>query len=69
MVLLGVNEPKGARLLFSRGENVDHHMGNLLKEIVGKLGGRGGGAPNSAQGMVAEAGQLEKALERAQKEI
>ncbi len=39
-----------AQLIFACSANLDLNMGALLKEAVGKLGGRGGGQPAFAQG-------------------
>jgi alanyl-tRNA synthetase len=40
-------------------------MGELLKEAVALLGGKGGGAPDLAQGGGPEGGRLEAALDAA----
>jgi len=49
VVLMGTSAEK-AQLIFARSADLDFNMGALLKEAVGKLGGRGGGQPNFAQG-------------------
>jgi alanyl-tRNA synthetase len=49
VVLMGTTGEK-AQLLFARSADLTFNMGALLKEAVGKLGGRGGGQPNFAQG-------------------
>jgi alanyl-tRNA synthetase len=47
--LLGIPGEK-VMLFFARSENVPHDMGKLLKDMLAKLGGRGGGQPAFAQG-------------------
>ena len=39
------------------------HAGNVLKSIVGLMGGKGGGRPDSAQGAVSSLDNLKSALE------
>jgi len=48
-VLMGTSGEK-AQLIFARSADLTFNMGALLKDAVGKLGGRGGGQPNFAQG-------------------
>jgi alanyl-tRNA synthetase len=49
VVLMGTSGEK-AQLIFARSADLDFNMGALLKDAVGKLGGRGGGQPTFAQG-------------------
>lgn len=49
VVLMGTAGEK-AQLIFARSADLTFNMGALLKEAVGKLGGRGGGQPAFAQG-------------------
>jgi len=49
IALLGVAGQK-ATLFFARSSNLNHDMGTLLRETLAKLGGRGGGQPEFAQG-------------------
>jgi alanyl-tRNA synthetase len=42
-----------------------YHAGNLVKEIAGKVGGRGGGRPNAAQAGLPDSDAARKALELA----
>ena len=49
VVLMGTSGEK-AQLIFARSADLDFNMGELLKDAVGKLGGRGGGQPAFAQG-------------------
>ena len=51
VVLLAVTEPKGIRLVCSRSDDLSGVDANrVLREVVGALGGRGGGQPTLAQG-------------------
>ena len=49
VVLMGTSGEK-AQLIFARSADLAFNMGALLKDAVGKLGGRGGGQPAFAQG-------------------
>ncbi len=49
VVLMGTAGEK-TQLVFARSADLAFNMGALLKEAVGKLGGRGGGQPAFAQG-------------------
>jgi len=49
VVLMGTSGEK-SQLIFARSADLAFNMGALLKEAAGKLGGRGGGQPNFAQG-------------------
>lgn len=64
VILLGTAGEK-AQFVFARSPDLDFHMGNLLKDAVGKLGGRGGGQPTFAQGggMVASLDQIKGVIE------
>lgn len=64
VALLGVPGDK-AQLMFARSADLTFDMGALLKEAVGKLGGRGGGQPTFAQGggVKADSGQLEAIIQ------
>ncbi len=48
-LLAGVHDEK-VTILFARGEAVDLHMGNLLRQALQQFGGGGGGRPELAQG-------------------
>jgi alanyl-tRNA synthetase len=50
-------------LVFAQSKGMPFDMGALLKETVAKLGGRGGGAKDMAQGGVSHSDGLETALE------
>ena len=63
--LLGAVEDGKGYLCFARPKGPGPSMGELLKEAVALLGGKGGGAPDLAQGGGPEAGRLEAALDQA----
>lgn len=64
VVLGGAKDGKVALLVSFSGEAVKRgaHAGNLLKEIAPKVGGKGGGKPDMAQGGGSDAGKLDEAL-------
>jgi alanyl-tRNA synthetase len=59
--LLATESPQPA-LVFAQSAGQPHDMGALLKEIVVKLGGRGGGTKDLAQGGVPQSAGLADAL-------
>lgn len=61
VALLGVSG-ETARLCFARAEGLPWDMAALVREAAQRLGGRGGGRPDDAQGGGPEAGKLEEAL-------
>lgn len=63
--LLGAVEDGRGLLCFARPKGPGPAMGELLKEAVALLGGKGGGAPDLAQGGGPEAARLEAALDAA----
>ncbi|HET9555283.1 MAG TPA: alanyl-tRNA editing protein [Anaeromyxobacteraceae bacterium] len=63
--LLGAVEEGRAYLCFARPKGPGASMGDLLREAVAVVGGKGGGAPDLAQGSGPEAGKLEAALDAA----
>lgn len=63
--LLGAVEDGKGYLCFARPRGPGPSMGDLLKEAVGRLGGRGGGAPELAQGGGPDGARLEEALDAA----
>ncbi len=66
VVLLGTAGEK-AQLVFARSADLTFNMGALLKEAAAKLGGRGGGQPNFAQGggIAATLDQIKNVIEAA----
>jgi alanyl-tRNA synthetase len=66
VVLIGTAGEK-AQLIFARSADLAFNMGALLKEAVGKLGGRGGGQPAFAQGggVTATLEQIKSVIEAA----
>jgi alanyl-tRNA synthetase len=67
-LLGGVEAGKGA-LCFARPKGPGPSMGDLLKEAVALLGGKGGGAPELAQGGGPDGGQVEAALRLAEERL
>ena len=61
IALLASTSPQPA-LIFAQSSGQPHDMGALLKETMTKLGGRGGGSKDMAQGGVPSADGLEDAL-------
>jgi alanyl-tRNA synthetase len=64
VALLATTSPQPA-VVFAQSAGQPYDMGALLKEILAKLGGRGGGSKDLAQGGVAQAQGLEGALRAA----
>lgn len=64
VALLAARENDGAKLVFARSSNLKLDMNSLLKAACEKLGGRGGGKPDFAQGG-GRLEELEAALESA----
>ncbi len=70
IALLGVQDGLEARLLFQRhAKLVSPAMGELMKRVLTRLEGRGGGSPTAAQGILANHEQLNAALETAFQEL
>jgi alanyl-tRNA synthetase len=61
IALLATTSPQPA-LVFAQSKGQPHDMGALLKEAVTKLGGRGGGSKDMAQGGVGNASGLKDEL-------
>ena len=53
-------------LLFTRSDDVDLHMGNLLRDALVASGGNGGGRPDYAQGGAPDPAVGEEVLRHAQ---
>jgi len=58
----------GARLVATSGTPAVN-AADLVREVCGLLGGKGGGKPNLAQGAGPDASRLEEALEQGRKMI
>lgn len=56
-------------LVFAQSKGMSFDVGVLLKEILGKLGGRGGGTKDMAQGGAPKAEGLETALDEAAQKV
>jgi alanyl-tRNA synthetase len=65
VVLLGSSGVKRSALLFARSADVDADMAAWLRQAAERLGGKGGGGPDMAQGGggPADASQVQAALE------
>lgn len=68
VALLGAGAAQAA-LVFAQSPGGKHDMGALMKEAMAKLGGRGGGNKDMAQGGVSEAGKLQGAVDEAKGKI
>jgi alanyl-tRNA synthetase len=64
VALLATESPQPA-VVFAQSPGQPHDMGKLLKETLTKLGGRGGGTKDLAQGGVPQSAGLEAALAEA----
>jgi alanyl-tRNA synthetase len=62
IALLGVCEPDAARLIFGRSSDLSLNMSDVLRSVCLRFDGRGGGAPDFAQGAIRESHRLEEAL-------
>jgi alanyl-tRNA synthetase len=64
VVLGGTRDGKVALLVSMPGELIERgaHAGNLLKELAPKVGGKGGGKPDMAQGGGSDVAKLPEAL-------
>jgi alanyl-tRNA synthetase len=60
--LLGGVEGGRAHLCFARARGSGAHLGEVLRESAGLVGGKGGGAPDLAQGSGPDVGRLDEAL-------
>jgi alanyl-tRNA synthetase len=62
IALLAAREVEMARLVFARSTDVSADMNRLMKVACEKLGGRGGGKPDFAQGGGPKVDELEKTI-------
>jgi len=65
VALLGAVEEGRAHLAFARPKGQGPHLGELLKAAAAAIGGKGGGAPDTAQGSGPDAAKLDAALDAA----
>lgn len=65
LVLFGVKGEK-AQVVFGRSEQVNVNVNDLLKEVIGLIGGTGGGNAKSAQGGGTELHNLESLIQSAE---
>jgi alanyl-tRNA synthetase len=63
--LLGAAGEGGAVLCFARPKGAGPHLGEMLRQAAALVGGKGGGAPDLAQGGGPEVGRLGEALDGA----
>jgi alanyl-tRNA synthetase len=68
VALLGAGAGQAA-LVFAQSPGLPNDMGALMKEAMTKLGARGGGNKDMAQGGVPEAGELQSAVEEAKSRV
>ncbi len=64
IALLAITSPQPS-LVFAQSPGQPHDMGGLMKQTLSKLGGRGGGSKDMAQGGVPNAAGIESALQEA----
>jgi alanyl-tRNA synthetase len=69
IALLGAVEEGRAHLGFTRPRGEGPHLGQALQAAVALLGGKGGGAPDAAQGSGPAIGMLEAALGEAARRV
>ncbi|MFL5301742.1 MAG: DHHA1 domain-containing protein [Anaeromyxobacteraceae bacterium] len=69
VALLGAVENGRAHLAFARPKGSGPHLGELVRSAAAFLGGKGGGAPDAAQGSGPEPARLEAALDEAARAI
>jgi len=56
-------------LLFAQHPSLGKDMNALLKQVLEKVGGKGGGTRDFARGKLANASQVERALALAREEL
>jgi alanyl-tRNA synthetase len=61
-VLFGVREAATARLIFARSADLATNMSELIRSVCQQFDGRGGGAPDLAQGAIKDGQRLDRAI-------
>lgn len=69
VALLGAIEDGRAHLAFARPKGPGPHLGEVLRAAATALGGKGGGAPDAAQGSGPDVAKLEAALDAARASV
>ncbi|RME65679.1 MAG: hypothetical protein D6790_01480, partial [Caldilineae bacterium] len=69
VALLGCEQTGKGTVVFARTPDVDLHMGQLLRHVLGQFGGGGGGHPELAQGGGVAGAVLEELLKTALEQV
>jgi alanyl-tRNA synthetase len=69
LLAAGQSATGGGTFTFACSDNIDAHMGHLVRRACAAIGGRGGGQPQFAQGGSPEADHVRGALETAFEEL
>ncbi len=69
VALLGCEQTGKGTVVFARTPDVDLHMGQLLRQVLGQFGGGGGGRPELAQGGGVAGAVLEELLKTALEQV
>lgn len=69
VALLACGEEGKGTAIFARSADVDIHAGQLLRTILPRFGGGGGGRPDFAQGGGVDGGRLGELVEMARQEV
>jgi len=69
VILLSTTTDTKLTLFFARGDDVPLHMGDVLRDVLGTFGGKGGGRPEFAQGGGVPGGDAEQVLAHARHRV
>ncbi|HET7754682.1 MAG TPA: DHHA1 domain-containing protein, partial [Anaeromyxobacteraceae bacterium] len=69
LALLGAVEDGRAHVAFARPKGAGPHLGELVRAAAASLGGKGGGAPDAAQGSGPDVAKLDGALDEAARAV
>ena len=69
MALLATTGGGKLTVLFTRSDDADLHMGNLLRDTLRAFGGGGGGRPEYAQGGGIDPTQAQAVLDHARRAL